>query len=373
MMNTNFKRLLMAAVFSASAAVMPAQSSTQGAIAGTVEDTTSAAIPAASVTIHNDGTNAEQHLTADASGFFKAPLLEPGTYTVTVKAPAFQTYVANNVTVQLGQMTSVIPHLLVGEASTVVQVSEEAPVLNFESPTYTATLNTRALENIPVNNLRWSSLALATPGVVSDSNGFGLVSIRGISPILNNVLIDGADDNQAYYSEERGRTREAYSTPPAAIREFSVNTGVYERGVWARCWRSDQLGDQERRESDSWSGLLRRPREQVGSIQRLHHQHDGSDVGRSDGLYDGSIQADRLSPDLGLYCWRSDHKGQAVLGIYVRPAPPRFPRNGEGQLSVGILYAAGCDAGEHYWSADVRSGDRISLGQFDVKQELHDR
>gem|GEM_PF-3643768 len=33
MMNTNFKRLLMAAVFSASAAVMPAQSSTQGAIA----------------------------------------------------------------------------------------------------------------------------------------------------------------------------------------------------------------------------------------------------------------------------------------------------------------------------------------------------
>ncbi len=228
MMNTNFKRLLMAAVFSASAAVMSAQSSTQGAIAGTVEDTTSAAIPAASVTIHNDGTNAEQHLTADASGFFKAPLLEPGTYTVTVKAPAFQTYVANNVTVQLGQMTSVIPHLLVGEASTVVQVSEEAPVLNFESPTYTATLNTRALENIPVNNLRWSSLALATPGVVSDSNGFGLVSIRGISPILNNVLIDGADDNQAYYSEERGRTREAYSTPPAAIREFSVNTGVYD-------------------------------------------------------------------------------------------------------------------------------------------------
>ncbi len=54
------------------------------------------------------------------------------------------------------------------------------------------------------------------------------MSIRGISPILNNVLIDGADDNQAYYAEERGRTREAYSTPPAAIREFNVNSGVYQ-------------------------------------------------------------------------------------------------------------------------------------------------
>ena len=73
-----------------------------------------------------------------------------------------------------------------------VDVTAEAPVLNFESPDFSANLNKRALENIPVNNLRWSSLALTTPGVVSDSNGFGLVSIRGISPILNNVLIDGA-------------------------------------------------------------------------------------------------------------------------------------------------------------------------------------
>ena len=83
------------------------------------------------------------------------------------------------------------------------------------------------MQNIPINNRRWSSLAMTTPGVVSDSNGFGLVSVRGISPILNNVLIDGADDNQAYYSEERGRTREAYSTSGSAVREFAVNTGVY--------------------------------------------------------------------------------------------------------------------------------------------------
>ena len=58
-------------------------------------------------------------------------------------------------------------------------------------------------------------------------SGFGLVSVRGISTILNNVEIDGADDNQAYFSEERGRTREAYSTSASAVREFQVNTGVY--------------------------------------------------------------------------------------------------------------------------------------------------
>jgi hypothetical protein len=209
------------------AMVAGGQSTSQGAIAGTVEDATNAVVPGASVTIHNNGTNAEQHLTADSSGYFNAPLLEPGTYTVTIGAPSFEAYQASQVTVQVGQLTTLQPRLKPGMASQVVQVTAEAPVLNFESPDFASNLNKEALENIPVNNRRWSSLAMTTPGVVSDSNGFGLVSVRGISPILNNVLIDGADDNQAYYAEERGRTREAYSTSASAVREFAVNTGVY--------------------------------------------------------------------------------------------------------------------------------------------------
>ena len=207
--------------------VLNAQSSTQGAIGGTVFDTAGAIVSGATVTIHNDATNAEIHLTADESGYFKAPLIEPGTYTVTVKAASFSEFRATQVVVQVSQLTTVEPKLKSGSETSVVEVTAEAPVINFDSPDFAANMNTRALENIPVNNLRWSSLALTTPGVVSDSNGFGLVSVRGISPILNNVLIDGADDNQAYYAEERGRTREAYSTPPESIREFQVNTGVY--------------------------------------------------------------------------------------------------------------------------------------------------
>ena len=204
-----------------------AQSSTQGAIAGTVEDATEAVIPNATVTVHNNGTNAEQKYAVDASGYFKDPLLEPGTYTVTIAAPGFKEYRAATVTVQVGQLTNLQPRLTIGAADQVVEVSSEAPILNFESPDFTANLNQRALQDIPVNNRRWSSLAMTTPGVVSDGNGYGLVSVRGISPILNNILIDGADDNQAYYAEERGRTREAYSTSENAVREFAVNTGVY--------------------------------------------------------------------------------------------------------------------------------------------------
>jgi TonB dependent receptor len=54
-----------------------------------------------------------------------------------------------------------------------------------------------------------------------------LVSFRGISGLLNNNTVDGADNNQAFFSEERGRTRISYSTSEASIQEFQVNTSNY--------------------------------------------------------------------------------------------------------------------------------------------------
>ena len=204
-----------------------AQSTTQGAVAGTVQDPSGAAVANTTVTIQNVATNAEITLVADSSGYFKAPLLEPGTYTVTLSATGFAGYRMDGVVVQVGQVTSLEPRLALASASASVEVTDQAPPVNLESPDISSTLNSRALTDIPINNRRWSSLAMTTPGVVADTSGFGLVSVRGISTILNNVEIDGADDNQAYYAEERGRTREAYSTSASAVREFAVNTGVY--------------------------------------------------------------------------------------------------------------------------------------------------
>jgi hypothetical protein len=204
-----------------------AQSTTQGAIAGTVVDQSQAAIPNATVTIQNPSTGFSMQLVSDSSGYFKAPLVEPGTYTVSISAANFAKYRADNVTVMVGQTTTLTPTLSIASSSSEVVVTEQTPVMNLESPDFTGTLTSQALQSIPINNRRWSSLAMTTPGVVSDSNGYGMVSVRGISTLLNNVEIDGADDNQAFFSEERGRTREAYSTSANAVREFAVNTGVY--------------------------------------------------------------------------------------------------------------------------------------------------
>ncbi len=204
-----------------------AQTTTQGAISGTVFDATNAAIPGATIVIHNNANNAEIKLTSNGSGFYTAPQLPAGTYTVTVSAAGFSEVRSSNVTVEVNLATEVSPHLSTGETSTVVEVTSEAPVLNFESAEYGGHLTNQEIENIPVNNRRWSTLALLTPGVVVDTSGFGLLSFHAISPLLNNVEIDGADDNQAFFSEERGRTRAGYSTSQVAVREFQVNSAVY--------------------------------------------------------------------------------------------------------------------------------------------------
>jgi len=208
-------------------AVLCAQSTTQGSIAGTVTDPASAVVAGASVLITNTATNAQFRAVTDDSGYFIVPLLEPGAYKAVISAQGFAGYTAEHVIVNVGQVTSLLPRLALASAQSQVVVSEQTPVINLESPDFQGTLNQAAIQNVPINNRRWSSLAMTTPSVVSDSNGYGLVSIHGVSPLLNNVEIDGADDNSAFWAEERGRTREAYSTSGNAVQEFAVNTGVY--------------------------------------------------------------------------------------------------------------------------------------------------
>src|SRR4030095_11055070 len=102
----------------------------------------------------------------------------------------------------------------------------EAPVINTSQQDFSTNLNQTSINELPVNGRRWSNFAILTPGATPDGN-FGLISFRGISGLLNNSTVDGGDNNQAFFSEERGRTRSAYSISQGAIREFQVNTSNF--------------------------------------------------------------------------------------------------------------------------------------------------
>jgi len=220
-------RPLMVTLLLVCSTLLVAQSTTDGAIGGTVYDTHGAVVANAKITVHNNGTNAEKTATTNDTGYFRVTTLQSGAYTVTITQQGFSPYKAEQVIVQVGSITDVSPRLGVGATTETVEVTAEAPQINSTSPEFAPTLNQTAIANLPINGGRWSSFAILTPGVVSDSSGFGLLSFRGISTLLNNNTVDGADNNQAFFSEERGRTRAGYSTPQLAVEEFQVNTSNY--------------------------------------------------------------------------------------------------------------------------------------------------
>jgi outer membrane receptor protein involved in Fe transport len=204
-----------------------AQSTTDGAIAGTVNDASGAAVSNASVTVTNNGTNLAQTVTTDEWGYFRVAKLQPASYTVAIEAAGFGAYRAEKVVVEVGSMTEIIARLNVKSAGDTIVVSAEIPQVNTDSPEFAPIVDQTLIDNLPINGGRWSDFALLTPGVVNDASGFGLLSFRGISTLLNNNTIDGADNNQAFFSEERGRTRIGYSSAKASVQEFQVNTSNY--------------------------------------------------------------------------------------------------------------------------------------------------
>ncbi len=202
------------------------QSTTYGAIGGVVADKSKAVIPDATVTITNTGTGSTKTATTDSFGSFRVVNLDPGTYSVSVSAKSFADYKASGVVVEVGRVTELAPLMAPTGQQETVEVTSELPSVNTIQQDFSSNINQAAINNLPTNGRRWSNFVLLTPGASPDGN-FGLISFRGISGLLNNNTVDGGDNNQAFFSEERGRTRISYTVSQSSIREFQVNTSNY--------------------------------------------------------------------------------------------------------------------------------------------------
>jgi hypothetical protein len=202
-----------------------AQSTTTGGINGKVIDPQGAVVNGASITVTNIGKNISTTVTSANDGAFRVTNLEPGNYRVETTATGFGKHTAE-VVVEVGALTPLDVNLSVGGVGGEVTITAEAPVINNNDSTNATGVNQTSINELPINGRRASTFVLLTPGATPDG-GFGLISFRGISGLLNNSTVDGGDDNQAFFSEARGRTRISSSISADAIREFQVNTSNY--------------------------------------------------------------------------------------------------------------------------------------------------
>src|SRR5215472_11823071 len=186
-------RMLLTASFLATATLVAlAQTGGEGALEGTVTDSTGAAIPNATVTATAQASNVSTTRTSTSAGLFSITPLIPGVYTVTVKANGFSTLTQKNIEVNGLTVTGLNPKLSPGAVSESVTVSEAPPLLQTTSPSVEAVITQHTYESLPLvmNNQQRDPTALATL-TVGAQGGTRLPVFAGTGNYLAEVYLDG--------------------------------------------------------------------------------------------------------------------------------------------------------------------------------------
>ena len=214
-----------------------AQGETTSAIVGQVSDASGAAVPGATVTIHNTETGLQRIATTDDSGRFNFTQLKPGTYTVRVEAQGFDPQQNDAVTAGLGQKQTVDFILKIAQARESIEVSGEAVILNPENANTSTTLSAPALENLPnpggdlTYPLQFATGALInTAGSGNDfvggTNGYGNVEFNGLPALSNGYIVDGLETNDPLTNLNSGLSTNLV-LGLNSISEVTVNTLSY--------------------------------------------------------------------------------------------------------------------------------------------------
>jgi outer membrane receptor for ferrienterochelin and colicin len=213
-------------LLTASSAAFGQAASGTGSISGLVTDPSGAVMPGVAVVVRNADTNATRELTSNDAGRYEALALQPGRYEIKASKTGFATLNRTGITLSVGERAIIDLAMQVSASAESVTVAADAAMVETDKTDVSTVVNLKDVMNLPMNGRRWDSFALSTPGASNDG-GFGLISFRGMSGLYNNNMVDGMDNNQAFFSEAKGRTRLSYSISTEAIQEFQVGTSSF--------------------------------------------------------------------------------------------------------------------------------------------------
>ncbi len=204
------------------------QDSSTGALRGSVFDPSGRSIAGASVAVVNDATGAHFEQTSDLRGRFVFDLLPPGEYSARVTAEGMSPELSPSIHVAVGGETAIDFTLTVAGVHENVTVSAEPRSVETEPRGVSAVVDERAINNLPLNGRRFTDLSLLTPGATQDPRGQnstsnGDLAFGGIRGFHTSYLVDGGDNNNAFFAQARGRYRAPYQFSNEVIQEFRVS------------------------------------------------------------------------------------------------------------------------------------------------------
>ena len=207
---------------------------TTGTLTGDVRDATGAVVAGVEVTVRHLDTGLTRTTVSDAEGRYIFPALPLGPFEVRAAKTGFKQYVYPRVNLTVGETGELdIVVEVSGLQDESITVSDEAALVNTQTPELSYLVGERAIEQLPLNGRNYTDLALLQPGVIGYphrdggsvvAHGLG-ASINGQDPRSNVYLLDGTPQNDF----TNGPAGSAAGTVLGieAIREFRVETNAY--------------------------------------------------------------------------------------------------------------------------------------------------
>jgi hypothetical protein len=170
---TGFRLVVL--IFAALFLVPAAHAQFNASLRGTVTDPSGAVIPGATVTLIDKETNQVKTSQSDSSGIYTFNALAPGNYTVTAQRQGFKKKEIAQVVLIPEQPNALNVQMELGDVQQTVTVNgSSSPLLDTDTATVSATINSNEIQHFPSYNRDVFQLAQLTPGVFGDgSQGSG--------------------------------------------------------------------------------------------------------------------------------------------------------------------------------------------------------
>jgi hypothetical protein len=189
-----------------------------GTVQGTVKDPTGGVMQAVEVKISSPVSGFARTVTTDAAGRYVIGNLPPNSYHISVEAQGFQK-LERDVNVRTALPITVDISLALAGASETVQVTGHAEDLLERDPSAHTDVDQSLIAKLPLDSSSGLNqiITLASPGVVSDSNGF-------FHPIGDHAQTQFSIDNQPVTDQQSRLYSNQISQQ--AVQSMEIITGV---------------------------------------------------------------------------------------------------------------------------------------------------
>lgn len=224
----------------ATAAAVADGQTVEGVISGTITDPSGAVVAGAQVTITNNGTGLSQTTKTGSGGEYRFQLVQPGAYTVEIRAAGFGVEKASNVEVAASQTVPLSVKLKVESAQQLVEVTGEAPLVQTESSDLALQIDNTTIQNMAlVDRDVFGTLPMMAPQAMPGLDN--QITAGGARESGTSYMLNGGEDNDNF--SEGGIN---IHPPLESVQDFSILTNnmsaEYGRGMGAVVTANQKTG-----------------------------------------------------------------------------------------------------------------------------------